>query len=348
MPRITIKDIAKAAGVSRGTVDRALNNRGNIDQAKREVILRLAKEIGYTKNINASSLASNKVRRVAIILPDDRDPYWALPLRVVEQQAALIHDYGFEFLYFLFNAEDAVTYTEALSSALAVDADAFILAPIFYKESLKFLQPAAHNGVPVITLNTEIHHSGVTTYIGQDSFQAGLLTGKLFSLLHPDIATILAITVGGHRSNAKHIDDKISGLQTFFEQQSMKTQVLEIYIDDQAPTEEIRKTIYDQLKKDGQLGLWFTNSRTYTGMKSFDPHELESNAIIGFDLVGENVQLLKNQSINFLLNQKPDVQAEMAMKCLMELFVQSKSLPKRRILPIDIVVAENVDGYLNH
>lgn len=49
--RVTIQQIADKAGVSRGTVDRALNNRGRIAPEVAEKIRNIAEELGYTPTI---------------------------------------------------------------------------------------------------------------------------------------------------------------------------------------------------------------------------------------------------------------------------------------------------------
>ena len=56
--RVTTKDIAEASGFSRGTVDRALNNRGQIKEETRKLILNKAQELGYEPNRLARTLAS--------------------------------------------------------------------------------------------------------------------------------------------------------------------------------------------------------------------------------------------------------------------------------------------------
>ena len=58
--RITIKDIAQLAGVSKGTVDRVIHNRGEVSEASRQKVLEVAQRIGYKPNIYASLLASQK------------------------------------------------------------------------------------------------------------------------------------------------------------------------------------------------------------------------------------------------------------------------------------------------
>jgi LacI family transcriptional regulator len=49
--KIRIKDIAEKAGVSIGTVDRVLHNRGDVRSETREKILQIVKEMGYTPNL---------------------------------------------------------------------------------------------------------------------------------------------------------------------------------------------------------------------------------------------------------------------------------------------------------
>ena len=57
---VTINDVAKAAGVSKGTVDRVIHNRGEVSAKSREKVLRVIEELGYKPNMYASMLASHK------------------------------------------------------------------------------------------------------------------------------------------------------------------------------------------------------------------------------------------------------------------------------------------------
>ncbi|WP_242446374.1 LacI family DNA-binding transcriptional regulator [Klebsiella michiganensis] len=66
----TIKDIAKLAGVSHGTVSNVLNGRGNVSVEKIEAVQRAAKEVGYQLNAQAQSLRASKSQGVALLLPD--------------------------------------------------------------------------------------------------------------------------------------------------------------------------------------------------------------------------------------------------------------------------------------
>ncbi|MBK7937081.1 MAG: LacI family DNA-binding transcriptional regulator [Lewinellaceae bacterium] len=94
--RPRIKDIAEQAGVSSGTVDRVLHERGNVAPDVRERILQVMEEMGYEPNLMARSLANNrKVLRIAVILPDfTGDPYWAQPKEGIERAAEAVRHYG--------------------------------------------------------------------------------------------------------------------------------------------------------------------------------------------------------------------------------------------------------------
>ena len=60
----TISDVAEAAGVTIGTVDRVLHERGEVSKKTKEKVLRAVRELGYKTNVYASMLASNESHRI--------------------------------------------------------------------------------------------------------------------------------------------------------------------------------------------------------------------------------------------------------------------------------------------
>lgn len=84
---ITIKDIAKVAGVSYATVSRALNNRSDVNPKTRAHIVKIAKELGYQPNMVARSLVNQRTNMIALIVPDVSNPYFADISRSVSEAA---------------------------------------------------------------------------------------------------------------------------------------------------------------------------------------------------------------------------------------------------------------------
>ncbi len=77
MKSVTIKDIAKIAGVSYATVSRALSNSPGISEETRARVLEICREQGYRPNILARSLISNKTNVLGLIVPDISNTFYA-------------------------------------------------------------------------------------------------------------------------------------------------------------------------------------------------------------------------------------------------------------------------------
>ena len=73
----TIKEIAALAGVSRGTVDRVLNDRGAVNPETAEKIRKIAKELDYKPNRAGLVLAAQKKRlKLGVILFSTGNPFF--------------------------------------------------------------------------------------------------------------------------------------------------------------------------------------------------------------------------------------------------------------------------------
>ena len=92
---VTIKDIAAAAGVSRGTVDRALHGRGDVSAEVRERVLRIAEELSYRPNRAALGLAAlKKAVRVGLLLPSEGNPFFDEVIRGARAAQESLSDFG--------------------------------------------------------------------------------------------------------------------------------------------------------------------------------------------------------------------------------------------------------------
>src|SRR5687768_18386373 len=75
--KVRLKDIAKLANVSVGTVDRVIHKRGEVAEESYDRIMAIVEKTGYTPNLIARTLGSNKSFKIVAVTPEpSQDEYW--------------------------------------------------------------------------------------------------------------------------------------------------------------------------------------------------------------------------------------------------------------------------------
>lgn len=139
MKRITIKDIAKEAGVSVSTVSFVINGKGNKMGISESVILKVQKvvsDLGYKPNVNASSLRTGKTQSIVFLVEDISNPFFSTFARVIEEEAS-----KYDYRVFYFSTYNNNESTKLLLKRLAQEnADGFVITPTEnLKEEIDFL-----------------------------------------------------------------------------------------------------------------------------------------------------------------------------------------------------------------
>lgn len=122
---VTLKDIAKECGVSVSTVSRAFDKTSRISQPVRQKILSCASEMGYTPNLIARSLKSNRTMTIALIIPSIENRFYIDVLKHLEIQ---LHQYSYRLIV-SFIQPGITTERECLEMMAAAQVDGIIMIP---------------------------------------------------------------------------------------------------------------------------------------------------------------------------------------------------------------------------
>ncbi|MDX2245999.1 MAG: substrate-binding domain-containing protein [Bacteroidia bacterium] len=349
--RIRIKDIAERAQVSRGTVDRVLHNRGNVAPEIKQKIQEVLEELNYERNIIASTLAYNRMLRIGILLPDySEDPFWEEPKNGIDTALKSVEHYGVTVQYYLFDQDDTRSFVRQSELLLEDRPDAILLAPDFFNESMEFLEKCQRRGIPYIQINTHLarKESCNLGYIGQDTYQSGVLAGRLLSYLIPPNSTVGVLHLEKGLPNAHHLIEKEKGFRDFFSAHNEgKTKVVQLAFSPFGERQELFDFLDKNLLSVGDIrGLMVTTSRIFLLATYLQERALDHISLVGFDLIEKNIQLLENGKIQFLINQNPFKQGYYGIMNIVEHLIKKSEVESMRMLPLDIAVKENVQYYV--
>jgi LacI family transcriptional regulator len=87
LDRVTMSDVAREAGVSKMTVSRVVNKKGEISPATREHVLEVISRLGYRPSAIARGLATNRTGTLGLVVPDIANPFFSEIARGVEDPA---------------------------------------------------------------------------------------------------------------------------------------------------------------------------------------------------------------------------------------------------------------------
>lgn len=346
--RIRIKDVAERAGVSPGTVDRVIHKRGRVAPDVEKRVLAVMKELGYQRNLIASALAKNKSYRVAVLLPDyNEDPYWEQPFAGVEKARKQVQHYGIIVEYHFFTLFNSNNFHEKAKEVLASKPEGVLFPPLFSKEGAWFINECEKIKIPCVSINTNISGVKSLSYIGQDSYQSGVLAARLMNFGITPNGTAIIMDFSKGAPDAKHLIEKKEGFNDYFKANPQnKIQILTIVMEHFNDEKKLKKFMHELILKYPNLaGIFFTNSRAYKAIDCMNDEISQKIKIIGFDLIKRNREYLAEDKINFLINQNPIEQGYLGLQSLYKHLVLKEEIAPVQFLPLDIVVKENVQYY---
>ncbi len=340
--KYTIKDIAQLAGVSKGTVDRVLHKRGSVSKKAHDKIDRILKEIEYQPNPIARNLKKNRTYRICVLIPDtEKDPYW-IPAHQGVCKAAeefkpfgiLVEEYGYDPNY-------KESFIGKSHEAMASKPDALLMAPLFQEASLSIMKKCKEAKVRVALFNNHVQTLDNEIFIGQDLFQSGKIAGGLIHKMIGDDAQIAII----HINKEPHMQLKENGFKAYFQEKNVSISLLKPKTFKTTSDTEFQEDVYLFLKQHPNIAaLFITNSKAHA-LLDIAGHIGDKCIVVGYDLLENNVAYLKKGQIDFLIHQKTKSQAYLGITYFAEFFLFGKKPPTEKLLPIDIVTAENVQYY---
>jgi len=348
--KITIADIARLAGVSIGTVDRVLHNRGEVSEKTRTKVVEIIKKLNYYPDILASNLARKKNIKIAIFIPEQQpdSAFWKMPIIGIKKSLDEYSYLNIKVDFFFYNQFDYKTFVTKIKEVIDYKPDGILFAPGFHNESKEFISHCNELNIPIVLINSTIDETNYLMYIGQDSFQSGYLAAKLFSLIFTS-GNILIVNISKNLATHHHILNRNNGFQNFFIRNGLydiRVHICNLNTTDQKIINSELNDVFESLKTVN--GIFVPSSRVYKVAEFIKQKNIKTR-LIGFDLIEENISYLENGKIDFIISQKPVDQGYIGLSILIQyLFFRKEPSTKNFYIPIEIVTKENMKYYLSY
>ena len=212
MKSVTIKDVAKAAGVSYSTVSRALSGSPEISEETRERIIRMCKEMNYMPNTVARAMVMKSTKLLGLILPSINNPFMSEMAYHIDRQ---VRARGYNIV--LCNSSgDPEQEREQFELMIARQVDGILLLPAM-ADSYALLEPYLSR-IPTVFVGENLREAP-ESYVSVDNFRGAQIGMEyLYELGHRDI-----LYFGRRRGSTTH-QLRADGYAAFCKEHGLKEQ----------------------------------------------------------------------------------------------------------------------------
>lgn len=349
MGGVRIKDIAAIAGVSVGTVDRVLHARGKVSPQNEALVKKAIQQLGYQPNLVARTLAKRSTFTIAAITPNiAEDHFWQDQRKGFDRGLRDVRDYGMTLDFYEYNDQVKGSLLALSKQVFSRKYDAIIIAPTIHKEGRLFLELCRKNQIPYILINSFVETEGneqALGYVGQNSAQSGKLAAKLLDISTQAGQPLLILHMEKSANSGSHIIQKEEGFKSYFEMKN-KGRECEVQQINDYRLGSLSQSLHNSISKSPNLGgIFVTTSRIHHIVRALNAIDHPELSLVGFDLIEANLEALQNYDRMFLINQNPSLQGYYAIMHLFDKYIQHRSFPKIKYLPLDVITLENVSNY---
>lgn len=340
---MTINEIAEKAGVSIGTVDRVIHNRGRVAEDTVQRIKAIIEEYGYTPNPIARQLKKKKPYVIGIVLPllSSENGYWRLMHQGMKAACENRQVFSIQTRLAEYNRHipgDCYNHTKELLSG-EEPVDSLVIAPVAVEDMLKLIPELAATSIPYVFVDSPLPDGNPLSVVAQNPYKAGLCAGRLMSMLKPQGLNFVALMM----NPAYNLKERVHGFSAYFAEHNPAVSVSE-----QVWSGTDQNNLFTFL--DGV----FSSSSPIDGL--FIPndavpsipawlasrHRPKDFALIGYDLIDQNRALLESGDVDCIISQCPTQQGEAAINILFRKFILQTEIESQIEMPIEMYIKENL------
>ena len=343
----TIFDVAKLAGVSRGTVDRVVYGRGRVSDETKQKVVKAIAELGYSPNPNASSLANRKEYRFACLIPQfKKGDYWEDIYKGFIEGAESIKSGSVKLDIHLYDQTDVDSFICSSKEILDSNPSGIIMNAVFREAVIDFAKALEAKGIPYAFIDNKIDELDYTLYYGVDSFKSGALGAFLLTTRCDvrEIALIRLIRDTRHKAdpNAARREGFLSYIHENFPQCIIHT----VFINPDTP-EQTLETLSQFFKEHPEVKhVAMTNSRVWLIDEYLKNNPDDERIVVGFDDLERNLESLRKGRIEYLVTRHIPQQSFNVMNRFAECVIKGTSpLHRNNYVHMDILHKRNLDDY---
>lgn len=344
----TVKDIAEKCGVSIGTVDRVLHNRGRVNPATRQRVLEAAEQLQYVPNRAAQRLAvrKKKLHLGFVAHRHEAHPFFDEVNRAAMEKAEELKEFGVtvSFLYDDISVLDDGSYQVTLVVPEGLDLDSLdgIATPGTISALIR--EDGTRRNVPVVFYNiAPPDHDGILS-VSSDYYKSGTIAAGLCALTGGKHAKIAVITEGSNSAQVASYNQRMIGFRRRMEEGYPDCEIVgPLFIHNDRNFDE--KLLRDFFRKNpGISAVYLVNPGNYDVcriIRELDPEKKVS--IITNDLVPMQEEMLRSGIISATITQEPEKQGAMPLDALFR-YLAFGELPENKVYytQLDIRIASNL------
>jgi LacI family transcriptional regulator len=337
-----IKDIARALGVSIGTVDRALHGRPGINPMTRSRVLKMAQTLGYRPNFAARHLKLNKKLRISVHLPQEIALFFdVLRGGILEAAGPFQSTIDVQFRSYPRLGEGDV---ELFEEALREETNGIILTPGHPAALRPWIRKAARKRIPVVCVATDAPGTERLTSISSDPYTSGSMVAELLTRCVRLPGPVLLVT--GDLSTNDHAE-KVRGFQESLASMQSPLELVRIVEAHDQPDQAYQRTRECLSEHPDLRAVYVSTANSIPVLRALDETGvLDRIAVMTTDLFPALVPLIRSGRLLGTVYQRPREQGRMAFQALYKFLVEGTCPQVRHRLPPHIILRSNLELFL--
>ena len=336
---VTIKEIASIAGVSRGTVDRVLNNRGKVSREVEERVRRVADSLNYKPNSAAKAMAALRMKLLfGIVLPGEEHAFFIELMKGVNKAKEELKDMRVEIIVKEIQRYDVEHYLKIIDELLEAGITALAIFPLNDLRIVAKINEIVSRGIPVVTVTSDIEDSARNCYVGADFVQSGRLAARLVGMIN---ANARMIVLSGADKVLSH-QQRLYGFYETIAKKFPQVEIVEVINSNDNKYyayEQVRKVLKEYEKIDIVLVIDSSVQGVCRAISTFAGREIQ---VVCFDDTPKVINLLKENRVCATVSMQAQEQGYMVMNCLLNFFTGSMDEKPDKILLDNIIkIREN-------